>query len=55
MAKRYRANPVAKQDKAIAVAGADPSDLEVIETLKRLLNTDIEIAGRDPRGHRHGA
>jgi hypothetical protein len=43
MPKRYRANPVANQDKAIAVVGADPSHLDVVETLKRLLNTDIEL------------
>jgi type II secretory ATPase GspE/PulE/Tfp pilus assembly ATPase PilB-like protein len=43
LAKRYRAIPVAKQEKVIAVALADPSDLDVVDTLQRLLNTDIEL------------
>jgi len=43
VAKRYRAIPVAKQDKVIAVALADPSDLDVVDTLQRLLNTEIEL------------
>jgi type IV pilus assembly protein PilB len=43
VAKRFRAIPVAKQDKVIAVALADPSDLDVVDTLQRLLKTDIEL------------
>jgi general secretion pathway protein E/type IV pilus assembly protein PilB len=43
VAKRYRAIPVAKHDKVIAVALADPSDLDVVDTLQRLLNADIEL------------
>jgi general secretion pathway protein E/type IV pilus assembly protein PilB len=43
VAKRYRAVPVAAHNGSIAVALADPSDLDVIDTLQRLLNADIEV------------
>jgi general secretion pathway protein E/type IV pilus assembly protein PilB len=43
VAKRYRAVPVGKHDHSIAVALADPSDLDVVDTLQRLLNADIEL------------
>ena len=43
VAKRYRAVPVAKHDHTIAIALADPSDLDVVDTLQRLLNADIEL------------
>ncbi len=43
VAKRYRAVPVAKHDHTIAVALADPSDLDVIDTLQRMVNADIEL------------
>jgi general secretion pathway protein E/type IV pilus assembly protein PilB len=43
VAKRYRAVPVSKHDHTIAVALADPSDLDVVDTLQRLLNADIEL------------
>jgi len=43
VAKRYRAVPVAKHDHSIAVALSDPSDLDVVDTLQRLLNADIEL------------
>jgi hypothetical protein len=35
--------PVSKHDHTIAVALADPSDLDVVDTLQRLLNADIEL------------
>lgn len=41
IAKRYRAVPVAKHDHSITVALAEP-DLEVMDTLQRLLNADME-------------
>jgi general secretion pathway protein E/type IV pilus assembly protein PilB len=43
VAKRYRVIPVARHDHSIAVAVADPSDLDVVDTLQRLLNADIEL------------
>jgi type IV pilus assembly protein PilB len=43
VAKRYRAVPVAKHDHSIAIALADPQDLDVVDTLQRLLNADIEL------------
>jgi general secretion pathway protein E/type IV pilus assembly protein PilB len=43
VAKRYRTIPVAKHDHTVAVALADPSDLDVVDTLQRLLNADIEL------------
>ena len=35
--------PVAKHDHSVAVALADPSDLDVVDTLQRLLSADIEL------------
>jgi general secretion pathway protein E/type IV pilus assembly protein PilB len=43
VAKRYRAIPVAKHDHTVAVALADPSDLDVVDTLQRMLNADVEL------------
>ena len=43
VAKRYRAVPVAKHEHTVVVALADPSDLDVVDTLQRLLNSDIEL------------
>ncbi len=43
VAKRYHTVPVGKHDHSIAVALADPSDLDVVDTLQRLLNADIEL------------
>ena len=43
VAKRYRAVPVGKHDHSIAVALGDPSDLDVVDTLTRLLNAEIEV------------
>jgi general secretion pathway protein E/type IV pilus assembly protein PilB len=43
VAKRYRAVPVAKHDHTIAVALADPSDLDVVDSLQRMINADIEL------------
>jgi general secretion pathway protein E/type IV pilus assembly protein PilB len=43
VAKRYHAVPVAKHDHTIAVALADPSNLDTIDTLQRMMNSDIEL------------
>jgi general secretion pathway protein E/type IV pilus assembly protein PilB len=43
VAKRYRAVPVSKHDHSVAVALSDPSDLDVVDTLQRLLNADVEL------------
>jgi general secretion pathway protein E/type IV pilus assembly protein PilB len=43
VAKRYRAVPVAKHDNTIAVALSDPSNLDTIDTLQRMINSDIEL------------
>jgi type IV pilus assembly protein PilB len=43
VAKRYRAVPVSKHDHSIAVALADPSDLDAIDSLQRMINSDIEL------------
>jgi type IV pilus assembly protein PilB len=43
MAKRYRAVPVAKHDHSITIALADPSDLDVVDSLQRMLNADVEL------------
>jgi len=43
VAKRYRAVPVAKHDHSIAIALADPSDLDVVDSLQRMLNADVEL------------
>jgi general secretion pathway protein E/type IV pilus assembly protein PilB len=43
VAKRYRAVPVSKHDHAIAVALADPSDLDAIDSLQRMVNAEIEL------------
>jgi general secretion pathway protein E/type IV pilus assembly protein PilB len=40
MAKRYRAVPVSKHDHTLAVAVADPSELEVMDTLQRMVNAE---------------
>jgi general secretion pathway protein E/type IV pilus assembly protein PilB len=42
VAKRYRAVPVAKHDNTVVIALADPSDLDVIDALQRMVNGDIE-------------
>jgi general secretion pathway protein E/type IV pilus assembly protein PilB len=42
VAKRYRAVPVAKHDHTITVALADPSNLDTMDTLQRMVNADIE-------------
>ncbi len=42
VAKRYRAIPVAKNNNAITVALADPSDLDTIDSLQRMINAEIE-------------
>lgn len=43
IAKRYRAIPVAKHDHTVVVALGDPSDLDVIDALQRMLNADVEL------------
>jgi general secretion pathway protein E/type IV pilus assembly protein PilB len=43
VAKRYRVIPVGKHDHTLAVAVADPSDLDAVDSLQRLLNADIEL------------
>ena len=43
VAKRYRAVPVSKHNNAIAVALADPSDLDAIDSLQRMVNAEIEL------------
>src|SRR5580658_8632482 len=43
VAKRYRAIPVAKHDHTIAIALADPSNLDTVDTLQRMVNADIEL------------
>lgn len=43
VAKRYRAVPVAKHGNTVVIAVADPSDLDVIDTLQRMVNADVEL------------
>jgi len=43
LAKKYRVVPVFKTDGKVAVAIADPSDLNTIDTLTHLLNSEIEL------------
>ena len=43
IAKKYRVIPVFKTDGKVAIAIADPSDLNTIDTLTHLLNTEIEL------------
>lgn len=43
IAKRYRAVPVAKHGESIAIALSDPSDLDVIDSLQRALNCEIDL------------
>ena len=43
LAKRYRAVPISKHDNTIAVALADPSDLDAIDSLQRMVNAEIEL------------
>ncbi|HXR48231.1 MAG TPA: ATPase, T2SS/T4P/T4SS family [Candidatus Limnocylindrales bacterium] len=43
IAKKYRVVPVFKTDGKVAVAIADPSDLNTIDTLTHLLNAEIEL------------
>ena len=47
VARKYRVIPVFKGEGKVAVAIADPSDLNTIDTLTHLLGTEIEVrAGR---------
>ena len=43
VAKRYRAVPVAKHDHTVVIALADPSDLDVIDALQRMVNAEVEL------------
>ena len=43
IAKKYRAIPLFKSDNKVAVAIADPSDLNTIDSLTHLLNAEIEL------------
>ena len=43
IAKRYRAVPVSKHNNSIAIALADPSDLDAIDSLQRMINAEIEL------------
>jgi len=43
VAKRYRAVPVARHDHTVAIALADPSDLDVVDALQRTVNADLEL------------
>jgi general secretion pathway protein E/type IV pilus assembly protein PilB len=43
VAKKYRVIPVFKTDNKVAIAIADPSDLNTIDTLTHLLNAEIEL------------
>ena len=43
IAKKYRVIPVFKSDGKVAVAIADPSDLNTIDSLTHLLNAEIEL------------
>ena len=43
IAKKYRVVPIFKSDGKVAVAIADPSDLNTIDSLTHLLNAEIEL------------
>jgi type IV pilus assembly protein PilB len=43
VAKKYRVVPLFKTDGKVAIAIADPSDLNTIDTLTHLLNAEIEL------------
>jgi len=42
IAKKYNVVPIAKFDNTVTVALADPSDLETLDSLRMLLNMDVE-------------
>jgi len=43
VAKRYRAVPVSKHENTVVVAVSDPSDLDAIDSLQRLINAEVEL------------
>jgi general secretion pathway protein E/type IV pilus assembly protein PilB len=43
VAKRYRVVLVSKHDNTVAVALADPSDLDAIDSLQRMINAEVEL------------
>jgi type IV pilus assembly protein PilB len=49
LAKKYNVVPLYRHDNAVTVALTDPSDLETLDSLRMLLNLDIEprVAGPD--------
>src|SRR5436190_12768364 len=42
IAKRFNAVPIYRQDGSVAVAIADPSDLDTLDGLRHALNMDVE-------------
>ncbi len=42
VAKRYRAIPVAKHGNTVAIALADPTDLDALDSLQRAVNAEVE-------------
>jgi general secretion pathway protein E/type IV pilus assembly protein PilB len=42
IAKRYRAIPVAKHDHTVVIALGDPSDLDAMDGLQRMINAELE-------------
>jgi type IV pilus assembly protein PilB len=43
VAKRYHAVPVSKHEHSVAIALADPSDLDAIDSLQRMVNAEVEL------------
>jgi general secretion pathway protein E/type IV pilus assembly protein PilB len=43
VAKRYRAVPVSKHENTVVVALADPSDLDAIDAMQRMINAEVEL------------
>ena len=55
IAKKYRVVPVFKSEGKVAVALADPSDLNTIDSLTHLLNAEIDLRVASEQGHRSRA
>lgn len=43
VAKRYHAVPISKHENTVAIALADPSDLDTVDNLQRLIQGDVEL------------
>ncbi len=43
VAKRYRVVPISKHENSVVVALSDPSDLDAIDSLQRMINADLEL------------